>query len=350
MSHTAQQVGLHRRRFSVDSSLEDTADLAVMFVDVVNYSGIVGEEGAAAGREIVTTLQRLFEKSLCGEEPAFARSFGDEVLCCFEKPRDAVATAFRLQGLIETENARRKKTRKLRVRIGISYGEVLLERRSVAGHVEDVLGRTINEAKWVETSARPGRVLASESLLNSGRRVGGAHRFFRKAKPKGRDEEIRLFEIISRKHIFRYILRTPAAALACVAIVCLLGVAAFVGAKILSRSEIAAPYRAVLEDTAAALRTDSATKTPRDPAQAPRDAETFTIQAASFKSRKDAESVVATFKESDLDARAVPVKLRNSEIWYQVRVGSFLSQSEAKAMLETGRIREQFPDSFVRRE
>lgn len=324
--------------------------LAVMFVDVVNYSGIVGEEGAAAGREIVTTLQRLFEKSLCGEEPAFARSFGDEVLCCFEKPRDAVATAFRLQGLIETENARRKKTRKLRVRIGISYGEVLLERRTVAGVVEDVLGQTINEAKWVEATARPGRVLASESLLNSGRRVGGAHRFFRKARPKGRDDEIRLFEIISRKHIFRYILRTPAAALACAAIVCLLGVAAFVGGDILSRAEITAPYRAVIEDTAAALRPDSATKTPHDPAPTPRATETFTIQAASFKSRKDAESVVAKFKGSDLDARAVPVKLRNSEIWYQVRVGSFLSQSEAKAMLETGRIREQFPDSFIRRE
>lgn len=151
----------------------DRSIKAVMFTDVVGFTGIM-EQDEARAMEILLRIKALL-LPLIGEYGGnLVKEMGDATLNLFDTPADAVRCARSLQVVLSDTD--------IRLRIGIHWGEVLLEE-------EDVFGDTVNIASRLEHISCPGGVcLSGEVLRNygSGRRPAVESLGLRKLKGLGR--------------------------------------------------------------------------------------------------------------------------------------------------------------------
>jgi adenylate cyclase len=126
---------------------------AVLLADVAGFSTLMGEDDERTARA-VERLQSL-TRGIIAETGGRAEPVaGDSLFATFESVVAAVDAALRIQRrLAEEEFAGRR----LQVRIGIHYGDVLF-RKTVA------FGDAINVAARLQTLARPGTVCVSEGV------------------------------------------------------------------------------------------------------------------------------------------------------------------------------------------
>lgn len=127
---------------------------AILAADVVGYSRLMDadEEG---------TLARLKAHHRGVVEPAIARAggrivklMGDGVLCEFASVVDAVACAVAIQGGMAGRERDLPEDRRIRYRIGVNLGDIIVEDR-------DIFGDGVNVAARMEALAEPGGVCVS---------------------------------------------------------------------------------------------------------------------------------------------------------------------------------------------
>jgi TolB-like protein/class 3 adenylate cyclase len=134
---------------------------AIMAVDVVGYSRLMGEDetGTAlsvrehrdAARPIVATLNGRIVKTM-----------GDGLLLEFPSIVTAVECAILIQRLMVERNADIPETKRIVYRIGVNLGDVLIEG-------EDILGDGVNIAARLEGICEPGGVLISSAAYDQAR-------------------------------------------------------------------------------------------------------------------------------------------------------------------------------------
>ncbi len=121
---------------------------AILAADVVGYSRLVGEdeEGTlrtlGACREVIDGLVTEHRGRVFG-------SAGDSVVAEFASPVEAVRCAANIQRDIERRNADLPEDRRMRFRIGINLGDVIVEG-------DDLLGDGVNVAARLEALADAG--------------------------------------------------------------------------------------------------------------------------------------------------------------------------------------------------
>lgn len=127
---------------------------AVMFADVSGSSTLyklLGNEGAKA--KIDLTLATMIAETE-RHQGHLVKTIGDEIMVTFECVQQACLCAQQLQRQSGQVNAQ------LPVRVGLAFGETLIED-------EDVFGDIVNNAAWLTQVARAGQILISESLYQS---------------------------------------------------------------------------------------------------------------------------------------------------------------------------------------
>lgn len=122
---------------------------AIMFSDIVGYTALMGENQELAF-QLVKKNSKFHQEVIKTHRGKLIKELGDGVLCYFPKPEDAVAAAFELQQFYF-------KSKELSLRIGIHYGEVILDRH-------DVFGDAVNIASRLQTLGSPGSVLFSHKI------------------------------------------------------------------------------------------------------------------------------------------------------------------------------------------
>jgi class 3 adenylate cyclase len=121
---------------------------AILAADVVGYSRLVGEdeEGTlrtlGACREVIDGLVTEHRGRVFG-------SAGDSVVAEFASPVEAVRCAANIQRDLERRNADLPEDRRMRFRIGINLGDVIVEG-------DNLLGDGVNVAARLETLADAG--------------------------------------------------------------------------------------------------------------------------------------------------------------------------------------------------
>ncbi len=121
---------------------------AILAADVVGYSRLVGEdeEGTLrtlrACREVIDGLVTEHRGRVFG-------SAGDSVVAEFASPVEAVRCAANIQRDLERRNADLPEDRRMRFRIGINLGDVIVEG-------DNLLGDSVNVAARLETLADAG--------------------------------------------------------------------------------------------------------------------------------------------------------------------------------------------------
>ncbi|MGI8505756.1 MAG: adenylate/guanylate cyclase domain-containing protein [Solirubrobacteraceae bacterium] len=179
----AQELGL--AGLQVWQSLSEAAgrghggrEMAIMFTDLVGFSGWALKAGDAATLELLRAVGTSVEAAVSENDGRIVKRLGDGLMATFLAPRPAIDAALAAQaavGLIDLDG------HTPRMRAGIHWGSP----RKLGG---DYLGVDVNIAARVSAAAKADQVLVSEALLAridlQGLSVGRAKRLRAEGAPR----------------------------------------------------------------------------------------------------------------------------------------------------------------------
>src|SRR5579871_6342682 len=124
--------------------------MAIFAADVEGYSRLMGadEVGTLKG---LTERRAILDKAIADHRGRIANTAGDSVLAEFGSAVDAVQCAVDAQAALAATNDQLPPDKRIRFRIGIHIGDVMVR----AG---DLFGDGVNIAARLQTLAQPGSV------------------------------------------------------------------------------------------------------------------------------------------------------------------------------------------------
>ena len=131
---------------------------AILAADVVGYSRLMGEDEEATLTTLNSYLSVIDELILTHDGRVFG-SAGDSVIAEFASPVEAVRCATEIQLELDKRSADVPDQRRMRFRIGVNLGDVIVEG-------DNLLGDGVNIAARLEALAPPGGVCVSEAVLS----------------------------------------------------------------------------------------------------------------------------------------------------------------------------------------
>ena len=131
----------------------------IMAADVVGYSRLMGEDEAGTLAMLRQSRRELLEPLLAKFAGRLIKLMGDGVLVEFTSVVNAVQCSVELQKGMEARSAALPEARRMRLRVGINLGDVIVE----GG---DLYGDGVNLAARLETLAEPGGVCISETAYH----------------------------------------------------------------------------------------------------------------------------------------------------------------------------------------
>ena len=136
----------------------ETAQRAVLFVDVTDSTKIYESLGDTVALAVINGLFGHLEKSVAKFSGTVVKTLGDGMVCVFEDPDDGFRAACEMQSSV-TSLAQRASNR-LQVKIGLTYGSVILSKG-------DVFGDTMNVCARLVTLANPEQILTSGQTVEA---------------------------------------------------------------------------------------------------------------------------------------------------------------------------------------
>src|SRR6516225_3173271 len=130
---------------------------AVLLADVVGYSRLMGVDEERTHVQLAEYVKDLIEPKVSEHHGRLIRSMGDGFLVEFDSSADAVCCALEIQGELTRREAEADADRRIRLRIGINTGDVIVDDR-------DIYGNSVNIAARLEGLAEPGEIYVSRSV------------------------------------------------------------------------------------------------------------------------------------------------------------------------------------------
>jgi TolB-like protein/class 3 adenylate cyclase len=131
---------------------------AIMAVDVVAYSRLMGEDEAGTARAV--REHREAARPLVADKGGrIVKTMGDGLLLEFPSVVAAVECAVAMQKLMAERNADAPEAKRIVYRIGVNLGDVLIEG-------DDILGEGVNIAARLEGICEPGGVMISSTAYD----------------------------------------------------------------------------------------------------------------------------------------------------------------------------------------
>jgi adenylate cyclase len=132
---------------------------AVLSVDVVGYSRLMGADEAGTLAAIKAHRKELFEPKALQYHGRTVKLMGDGALMEFPSAVDAVAFAVEVQCAMAERNEGFPKARQIVYRIGINIGDIIIED-------DDIFGDGVNIAARLEGLAEPGGICVARNVFD----------------------------------------------------------------------------------------------------------------------------------------------------------------------------------------
>jgi adenylate cyclase len=113
---------------------------AILSADVEGYSRLMGDDEAATVRAI-TDYREVVASMVAQHSGRVVDAPGDNVLAEFSSVVDAVQCAVGIQGELQSRNAALPDARRMRFRIGINLGDVIVEGQRIYGDGVNIAAR-----------------------------------------------------------------------------------------------------------------------------------------------------------------------------------------------------------------
>lgn len=161
---------------------------AILFADVCRSTQIFETYGDVRAREILSQAISVLMNETTRHGGEVVKTIGDEVMSTFADPENAVKAAAEMQKSISshpilTEN-------KIAIKVGLHYGDVLVENNDVFGDAVNVAARMVSLAKAQQIITTSSTVDSVSNLLRSYTRDLGP------AKVRGKQDQIDISEVI----------------------------------------------------------------------------------------------------------------------------------------------------------
>ena len=189
-----------RRLKPVDTALAKRKLAAVLCADVEGYSRLMGADEAGT-HATLTAYRVVIAESIAEHGGRIVGTAGDSVMADFPSVVEALRAAVEIQKEFAERNAELPAERRLRFRIGINLGDVIVDG-------EDIFGDGVNVAARVQALAEPGGIAISGAVydqvrnkLDLGFRDRGAHRVKNIAEP------VRVYGVLPESRAMRRLTR-----------------------------------------------------------------------------------------------------------------------------------------------
>jgi adenylate cyclase len=130
---------------------------AILAADVVGYSRLVSADEADALSQLASLRREIIEPNIAKHSGRLFKVMGDGFLAEFASAVQAVTCAVAIQAETERAADTLDDTRKMRLRIGIHVGDVMVEG-------DDLMGDGVNIASRLESIAAPGGISVSRAV------------------------------------------------------------------------------------------------------------------------------------------------------------------------------------------
>ena len=134
-----------------------TKPVTLLFTDIVGSTKYFEEMGDIAGRQMIQTHNDLLFPIVASHHGRIIKTIGDSIMASFEEPHEGILAAMAMQGALKGYNESRSKSRRISVRMGIHYGEAVIDSK-------DLFGDMVNTSARVEGRAEGEEILVSGDL------------------------------------------------------------------------------------------------------------------------------------------------------------------------------------------
>jgi len=136
----------------------ESAQRAVLFVDVTDSTKIYESLGDTVALALINGLFARLDKIVAKYSGSVLKTLGDGMVCVFEDPDNAFRAACEIQTSVHSgsQGARNR----LQIKIGFTYGPVILSKG-------DVFGDTMNVCARLVTLANPEQILTSGQTVEA---------------------------------------------------------------------------------------------------------------------------------------------------------------------------------------
>ena len=161
---------------------------AIFYADVADYSRLTGEDEDTTHRRLSEYLD-FVSNSIEQHEGTVVHYAGDAVLADFSTVTNALECATSIQNDLSSRNLDLPDERKVKFRIGINLGEVIVDRG-------DIYGNDVNIAARLESLADAGGVCVSEAVRTAiGNKLPLDYEFMGEQSVKNIKEPIRAYQV-----------------------------------------------------------------------------------------------------------------------------------------------------------
>src|SRR5437773_6666251 len=173
------------------ASISETSEQrAILFADVCESTSIYEKLGDAKALALINALFKALDKEVNGNGGVIVKTLGDGMVCQFREPDAAFRAACGMQEATARVDAKDKGG--LKLKIGYTYGPVVIKDR-------DVFGDTVNVCARLVSLANPQQVLTTRETINSlSDELRSRCRDLYATKVRGRQREVMVCEVLWR--------------------------------------------------------------------------------------------------------------------------------------------------------
>ena len=130
---------------------------AILAADVVGYSRLMENDEAGTLSRLMSLRAEIIDPNIAEQGGRIVKTMGDGILVEFSSAVAAVENALSLQQAITEHEVDQPEENRIRFRIGINLGDVIIEG-------EDIHGDGVNVAARLEGLCQPGKVFISGTV------------------------------------------------------------------------------------------------------------------------------------------------------------------------------------------
>ncbi|MDX1710634.1 MAG: adenylate/guanylate cyclase domain-containing protein [Rhodovibrionaceae bacterium] len=162
---------------------------AILAADVVGYSRLMGKDETGTLSRLNAVRREILEPVIAEHRGRVVKLMGDGLLVEFSSVVDAVECALAWQQAVNDGGADASTDQRIRFRIGVNLGDVIVED-------DDIFGDGVNVAARLEALAEPGGICVSEDAWRHARgRVAAVFRNLGPQKLKNISEPMGVFRV-----------------------------------------------------------------------------------------------------------------------------------------------------------
>jgi class 3 adenylate cyclase len=166
---------------------QQTEKLAVLFADICGSTALYDKLGDDHARRLIAKCIAMMIGKATAFQGTLVKTIGDEIMCTFPTAEAALRAACAMQVTVENDGL--GEDYPMHIRIGLHYGDVILESN-------DVFGDTVNVAARVAAITRGAQIMTTLAVVNNlPPELQDKTQQILRAELKGKQEQFDIFQV-----------------------------------------------------------------------------------------------------------------------------------------------------------